>query len=259
MRLLLAKKRGSPRRFHSRAKLKRSRDHHDSRSDSTMVASHTATIFSVLFGIKTLLLGGRARSLLASTSLSFISQLLNLSSLSLPSPSKMTRIEMIYAPLVRLPLCFKFMYSDGEKIFTYQGWRRSRSKVSTKFLQSSIHIFLHLPILHWIFYLFCNFYSFCTRDILIYNCERNLLATNHDRIKIIFYKNYYKKLLKIKRYLIVPISLKNTHTANNKDLYIFVYSFSYFCLANLFQNRLRVFNKLSSLYIILQLLQRSWL
>lgn len=87
---------------------------------------------------------GRPRSLfLASASLSFVSQLFNRPvfisfSLSLPPAFSFRNDrdrEMIYAPLVHLPLCFKFMYSDGENIFTYQGWRRSRScyEVSTEF------------------------------------------------------------------------------------------------------------------------------
>lgn len=141
MRLLLAKKWGSPRRFHSRAELKCSRS---ARLEKWLDHGCLATIFSVLFGLKTL----RACSSGISVALVRFSTIQSIHlSLFLPvsqlSPPEMTKITKWFTPLVRLPLCFKFMYSKGEKKLTTFA-KQSFYKVSTEFSIYNISLYIHL-------------------------------------------------------------------------------------------------------------------
>jgi len=118
MRLLLAKKRGSPRRFHSRAELKCSRS---PRLEKWLDHSCLAQLrFSRFY----LVSKHFALTLLASTSLSFVSQLSNLSIfLFFPlSPAFSFRNdkdhEMIYATRTS-SFVFQIYVFRQEKIFTY--------------------------------------------------------------------------------------------------------------------------------------------
>lgn len=141
----------------------------DSRSDRT---GCTATIFSILFGFKTLrpaalLVSSSMRSLARFTtiqsrrlSLSLLFPFSLLSSfppslflslrfflrLALPLPPFLPRPaaatlrndSVIYAPLVCLPLCFKFMYFGGEKDFHVpRATVLSRREVSREVLESA--------------------------------------------------------------------------------------------------------------------------
>lgn len=95
------------------------------------------TIFSLLFGLKTLRGRPRVRpSCITIAARSFNPRLFNSSTSPSPSlslclssslpPASLRNDSVIYAPLVRLPLCFKFMYFDGKRENVREGGERKR-------------------------------------------------------------------------------------------------------------------------------------
>lgn len=164
--LLLAEKRGSPGRFHSRAELKCSRSPRLKKwlDHSCLIQPRFSQFYLISkhFGRQRLFFWhqhySRVRFLTTHSIYPSFSLPLFLSlsfSLSLVF-SFQNDHKMIYAPLVCLPLCFKFMYSDKEK-FSPRLTTFPKQSFYIKFLQSSIHIFLCIPYIQ--FFSFFSFFS----------------------------------------------------------------------------------------------------
>lgn len=144
MRLLLAKKRGSPRRFHSRAEPKCSRS---PRLDHSCLAQPRFSRFYLVwkhFGRPRLLFWHQRRS-----------QLFNLFLFLSVSSSEMTGIAKWFTRHSYVFLCVSNLcISTERKFLRTKPDDAKRSEVSTNFLQSSIYIYLlysiFLVVLHLI-------------------------------------------------------------------------------------------------------------